>query len=290
MKRPRRPDLHLSGPFFSTSGTSGAPSSAYRSMGQTDGVPWDTNIPGLDDFLGTISTLQVPALGTFTPWGKFVPAPTPLGYQIMPLSAPPDTNILCFQFSEVAQLLASLGFAQPAFLAILTTQPLRPDDVAVALRGTPYGLFDAPIAVYAQADPSGIPTMMFFYWIRLRDPGDPEGGSESVSSAAGSVGGALLFAQQVPVETSTSRQAPVADVSAVASVQQPLAFTVPQGPPPGPPQENVEPPVQQPAPPPVTTPVSAAEAPSVGALLGVAALAGALGIGAVRAFGGKRRR
>jgi hypothetical protein len=220
----RRPDIHHVGSFFSTD-AGGAPNSSYGSLGTTDGVPWSTNIPGLQDFLGTISSMQVPTLGVFTPWGKLVQAPTLLGWGVAPLSAPPDTNILAFEFAQVAQLLNTLGFGQPAFLAYLSDDPIPPDAVSASLLDTPYELYDSGIAVYSQADTTGIPKMQFLYWISLRGAGDTSGGASHVGQAAASVGAKLCFAQQVDI-TSTSTRAPPeqADVSAVAQMQYPTAF------------------------------------------------------------------
>ncbi|HET6494211.1 MAG TPA: hypothetical protein VFH61_02465 [Thermoleophilia bacterium] len=233
----RLKDLHHVGPFFSTD-AGGAPNSAYAGMGETDGVPASTNIPGLQDFLGTISTMQVPQLGVFTPWGKLVQAPTLVGYDVVPLSAAPDTNILAFEFSQVAQLLASLGFGQPGFLAYISTQPLSAESVAASLAGTPYKLFDQGIVVYSQGDPGGIPAMSFLYWIQLRDPGDTSGGSGGVGVAAQSLGATLVFAQQVPIEQTTSRAPPTADVTTVAQVQFPSYFGGASPPPPNGPLVN----------------------------------------------------
>ncbi len=219
----RRTDIHNVGSFFSTD-AGGAPNSAYGALGQTDGVPWSSNIPGLEDFLGTISSLQVPELGVFTPWAKLVQAPTQLGWGVVPLSGPPDTNILAFEFAQVAQLLNSLGFGQPGFLAYLSEQPLAPSSVQNSLLNTPYELFEDGIAVFSQADTIGIPRMQFLYWIKLRDPGDSSGGPSAVGVAASSLGAKLVFAQQVNAATTTTRAAPTADVAAVAELQYPALF------------------------------------------------------------------
>lgn len=219
----RRTDIHNVGSFFSTD-AGGAPNSAYGALGQTDGVPWESNIPGLEDFLGTISSLQVPELGVFTPWAKLVQAPTQLGWGVVPLSAPPDTNILAFEFAQVAQMLNSLGFGQPGFLAYLSEQPLAPLSVQNSLLNTPYELFEDGLAVFSQADTTGIPRMQFLYWIRLRDPGDTSGGPSAVGVAAASLGAKLVFAQQVNAATTTTRSPPTADVTAVAEMQYPALF------------------------------------------------------------------
>lgn len=219
----RLKDLHHVGPFFSTD-AGGAPNSAYGGMGETDGVPASTNIPGLQDFLGTISTMQVPLFGMFTPWGKLVQAPTVIGYDVVPLSGAPDTNIITFEFSVVAQLLSSLGFGQPGFLAIVSSMPLSPQQVSAALSGTPYKLYDDGLGVYSQSDQGGVPAMWFLYWIVLRDPGDTEGGSGGVGEAAQGLGATLTFAQQVPIEQTTARPAPQVSPTLASQTQFPSYF------------------------------------------------------------------
>lgn len=284
----RLKDLHHVGPFFSTD-AGGAPNSAYAGIGATEGVPESTNIPGFQDFLGTISTMQVPTYGMFTPWGKLVQAPTVLGYDVQPLSSAPETNIIAFEFSVVAQLLSSLGFGQPNFLTIISSLPLSPEQVSAALAGTPYRLFDDGLAVYDQNDPSGIPAMYFMYWIVLRDPGDPQGGAGGVGAAAQGLGAALCFGQQVPVEQTTSRAPPQVSPSLVATSQFPSYFGGAAAPPPpngamtnGGTQQPPPNGAQQPA-----TEQAAVTGPSYVGLYAVGLLAAVVGYAV---SGGKKRR
>lgn len=222
----RRPNMHTVGSFFSTD-AGGRPGAGLRGMGTTEGVP-PINIPGYEDFIGQISALQV-GYSILTPWGVLVPGPSAMGYQVRPLSAPPDTNILAFDMSAVAQLLSSLGYGQPGFLALVSTTPVSPSAVDAALMGTPYKAFGEGLSVYSQADQGGIPSMMFLYWAVLRDPGDTSGGSGGMGVAAQSIGASLVFAQQVPVEQTTQRPVPTMNVTSVAELQFPMEMMPPAG-------------------------------------------------------------
>ncbi len=283
--RRRRPVLASPnfGPFFSTD-AGGRPNHATQGLGQSEGVP-AINIPGLEDFVQTAAGMQIPTVGVFTPWGKLTPAPTPFGYRVVPLSTEPDTNLLVFEMGEVADLLASLGFGRPGFLALLSEQPIRPDEVARALEGTSYTRFDPGLAVYSQSDKTGVPKMLFVYWASLRDPGDPAGGSNSMSVAAQSLGAELVFAQQVPRDATDQRAPPGLTARMAAEQQFPTIF--PPGPVPG----------MEAGPPPPPPPDEAAVPEEAGAVRAdlvpplVAGIgAGILGLLIGRSLGGGRRR
>lgn len=251
------------GPFFSTD-AGGRPSSATHGIGQTDGVP-AVNIPGLEDFMSTAQGMAIPTI--FTPWGKLQQSTTPFGWSVAPLAGPADTNIVAFEMAEVADLLDSLGFVQPAFLAFLSSQPLSPPQVSAALAGTPYARSGDGIAVYAQADGAEVPKEYFLYWAGLRDPGDQTGGAGSVAVAAQSVGATLVFAQQVPRESTDQRPPPTASAYDAAVAQYPQVF---------PPKQYSG---AQPPPPPAAPPGSAPSASAsfvAPALIGVAS--GVLGV------------
>lgn len=236
------------GPFFSTD-AGGRPASAMQgAMGQTDGVP-AVNVPGMEDFVQTAQGMQIPTFGIFTPWGKLVQAPTKFGWQVAPLGGPADTNLIVFEMSEVAALLSSLGFGQPAFLAVLSDQPIRPEQISAAFSGTPYGRYGDGITLYSQNDQTGVPKVYFLYWLGLRDPGDPDGGASSSGAAAQALGAALVFAQQVAREATDSRGPAGASAYDAAQLQYPTVFPpkaamAPSQTPP-PPQEPEAPPTAQ---------------------------------------------
>lgn len=275
------------GSYFSTD--AGGFAGPGGSLGQTPGVP-PVNIPGFQDFFGTAQGLQIPSLGLFTPWGRQVPTASQFGYTFEPLGAPVETNLVIFGMAEVEQLLRSLGFGAPGFVAIFSETPLQPESVRRNLEGTQYAFFGEGLALYNQADLTPMPKAYFLYWANLRDPGDPSGGSASVSQAAASLGAELVFAQQVPVEP-TKMRTPPGDVTTAVETQFPSIFRPPE-PAPAPPGPMPEPggPEEPPGPPPGPVPEPTPGAASMFAPVLVGVGAAALGFFVARGTGGTPRR
>lgn len=277
------------GPFFSTD-AGGRPSSHMRGVGQSDGVPSGVNMPGMEDFLQTIQGAGIQVAGVFTPWGKLVQAPTEFGWGVAPLAAKPDTNTVAVEFTEVAGLLESLGFSEPAFLALMAQEPIPPEAVSRELEGSPYELFGDGLVVYSQSDTAGVPKMLFLYWIGLREPGDEGGGSLSVASAAEAVGATLMFAQQLPAETTTERDPPEAAANEAAVEQFPTRFPkkewsgAPEPAPSSPPEET------EPEPEPEVAEAGVGGGASMTGPILVGLGASVLGIALGRSLGGRRRR
>lgn len=282
MRRRRvQPMMHSPnfGPFFSTD-AGGRPNAAMQGLGQTEGVP-AINISGVEDFVQTAQGMQIPTMGVFTPWGQLVPASSEFGWQVVPLSAPADTNLVAFEMGEVADLLESLGFGQPAFLALLSERPLRPQQVSRALEGTPYTRYGDGLAVYSQGDAGGMPKMLFIYWAGLRDPGDEEGGSGSLSVAAQSLDATLTFAQQVPRDSTDQRDPPTATAHDASVQQYPDVFPAKEWTGPEPPEPPPEPPPED---------VEEASATNLWPPILIGLASGALGIVIGRNVGKRRRR
>lgn len=139
---------------------------------------------------------NAPKLGVYTPWatqkGELAWAETN------------GQNVALFELGPVLGMLSSLGMASPGYVAVFTTSPLTMGMAQAVYAGTPYKL-DSIEAVYAQVS-GGSEKLAFLYWGVLRDASDGAGGPGSVATAAGSVGGKLVFAQQI--EGGTLRAAP----------------------------------------------------------------------------------
>jgi hypothetical protein len=235
-----------------------------RPMGQTTGFP---AIPGMPDiwtmFPGVDLTwiLQTaPKIGIYTPWAWQKSDSTWQEVQS-------DMNIALFEAGPVLAAMQAAGMGQPGFVAIFTKKPVALSLMDAAYAGTPYKLF-AGIAVYRQDDQSSIPQMAFLYWGQMRDVGDPAGGGSSVELSAASVGGTLVFAQDVSSQVTTSRQAPMPGsfesafetkfgqditVEGAAKLPVPPAPTPTPGPGPAPPPGQPPPPPVPPPPPPPPT-------------------------------------
>lgn len=147
---------------------------------------------------------NAPKIGVYTPWAV---QQGDLSWEEV---VTPSTNVALFELGPVLSYSASLGFGAPGYVAILTQAPLTLSMAAAAYAGTPYKLSSA-MAVYAQdvAGPSYGWKLAFLYWGSQRDPGDQAGGSGAVETAAGSVGGKLVFAQDVPAQQTTVKAAPL---------------------------------------------------------------------------------
>lgn len=130
---------------------------------------------------------NAPKLGVYTPWA------TQKGELVWEETQ--GQNVALFELGPVLGMLSSLGMASPGYVAVFTTSPLSMGMAQALYTGTPYKL-DSIEAVYAQVS-GGNEKLAFLYWGVLRDASDGAGGPGSVATAAGSVGGKLVFAQQI---------------------------------------------------------------------------------------------
>ena len=139
---------------------------------------------------------NAPKVGVFTPWAE---QKSDMVWE----EITPDTNVALFELGPVLGLLGSLGMGHPGYVAILTTTPLTSGMAKAVYAGTPYKL-DSVQAVYAQIS-GGAEKMAFLYWGTQRDPSDGAGGPGDLATAAASVAGRLVFAQQLAIGSSSVR-------------------------------------------------------------------------------------
>ena len=246
---------------------------------------------GIEDMLGLVE------LGIYTPWARRD------GDLAWTEIHKPDTNVAVFSIDD-AQLNRATNelFGQPLpFVAVLTPlmHPMLIAKNASLL--TRYEFFETQ-AVYNQTDSNEPPQIQFLHWYRVRDLGASGGGTMPMSTVAVALGGRLVFGQQVPVESTTSREAPFMPFESALDAQfggspVPSLPEIPPLPPfpgggnpmPVPPPQSPAPPAQPapaPAPPsapipkPGTTAPQAAQVDAMGLLLvGAAAAAGVVLIG-----------
>jgi len=219
--------------------------------------------------------------GLYTPW-----AARSSGIEWELVAQPPDTNVTLFTLTQ-AQLDAAtqLAFGQALpFVVVFSKSVMAPSELELAFKGTPYAYYETQ-AVYSQGDSSPIPVIYFMHWGQLRNPGDTDGGSNSVDKAALQANGTLGYAFQVDYKASAVRQPPAMAFGAAFAQQFGGPVEVPPEPPP--PPGPLPPPPGPPAPPPPTGPPEA-KASLVGpALVGLGAAAATFF--AVRAMRKKRK-
>jgi len=235
------------GPYFSAD-AGGVPNRLMGGpVGQAPATP-PLNLPGIEEAFGMLSSINFLPIGTFTPWAEQVGDAS-----FVALSTPPATNVVLYDLSAVANILESLGYGEPGYVAFLTYEPLTLGFAESAFTGTHYRYWGAE-AVFSQSDQAGIPKVYFLYWGSLRDPGDPSGGSGSIIDAAQSVGGQLVFGMQLGREQSGTRWPGVPFDAAFATQFPLLSPAAPPSalPPPAPPPAPPPPPPEEvaPAPPP----------------------------------------
>lgn len=194
---------------------------------------------GVEEALGLVE------IGIYTPW-----AGRQGDIEWKEITSP-DTNVAVFQLSDkqLGQAKEVL-FGQPLpFVAVLSSLMAPMLAVETAANASPYEFFETQ-AVYRQSDPGEPPRIQFMHWFRVRDLGASGGGSAPMTSVAATLGGELVYAQQVPVEGSTSRLPPSMSFDDALSAQ--LGLDVPPAAPefptlPGLPQPTPEVPTHKPA-------------------------------------------
>lgn len=224
---------------------------------------------------------NAPKLGVFTPWAE------QKSDMVWEEIQSPDTNVALFELGPVLGLLSSLGMAQPGFVAVLTQKPLSLTQAKAMYAGTPYKL-DSVQAVYPQVS-GGAEKLAFLYWGVQREASDGAGGPGSVATAASSVGGKLVFAQQVEVGSSSVRP-PAApgtfEPSYETAFKQDIQVIVPGSAGPLPPPPSPIPPGPAPGPAPPPPPPAPPPAPEKASIVGpllVGAGAALLGYALIRA-------
>lgn len=147
--------------------------------------------------------LGLSPLGVYTPWA------TRGGDISWDEIRNPDTNIAVFGLTDaLIQQAAAVTYGQPLpFVAIITKSPMTQTAVDAMWAGTAYKAYETQ-AVYRQDDAKDPPTIAFLHWGERIDMADLARQTLSLGPKAAAVGGALVFAAQVPVQTTSMRAAP----------------------------------------------------------------------------------
>lgn len=178
-------------------------------------VPPGTQVPSLpamEILASAAEQLQLTGAGVYTPWA------TQVGPDRWEVIERPDTNIATFALSEsVLEAIKRLAFGQPVpFVAMLGDAILSPQQAEALFAGTAYQFHESQ-AIYSQADEQIVPSIRFIHWGELRDR--YEGPKGSVENSAQANGLRLVFAQQVPIETTSHRTAPAMPFSDALAAQ-----------------------------------------------------------------------
>lgn len=105
-----------------------------------------------------------------------------------------------FQLVAVANTTSS----EVQTLAVISPTLTLPSAVRSVFEGTPFAYVKTE-AVYAEIDPGSPPTILFLYWLTLRDQTDPKVGPTSLNFAASQVAGVLSYI--LPVARSSASRA-----------------------------------------------------------------------------------
>lgn len=167
------------------------------------GAPPGTSMPSsvAELLRGLAEQLVLPSVGISTPWATRT---SDLDWQEI---RNPDTNVQTYILQDVDLARAQQAmFGQPVpFVVIKTLDPVPQAALEAAAQGSAYEFYETQ-AVYRQDDKNPIPRIEFFNWMR-RVPLDEEGG-KPMGQVASELNGDLQFGLQVPVESTTSREAP----------------------------------------------------------------------------------
>lgn len=199
-------------------------SKPLRSLGSTVpfegiGAPFGVSLSNqLAELLRDITgQLALPEMGVLTPWA------TRKGDLQWTEISKPDTNIATFRIDDAAikeaQNTVLFGQRLP-FLTVLTGQLQTTTELKSILDGSMYELFETQ-AVYRQDDQDAIPNILFLHWLRVLPEDQIPRSSKSMNQVAGEMLGQLLYSQQVPVESSTTRAAPAITFAQAFGVQEP---------------------------------------------------------------------
>jgi len=195
------------------------PSPPGTSLGQMDAMSL---------FSEVVSALGLRPVGIVTPWATRI---SDMEWDNIPR---PDTNVMLWELSDGAVNAATeVTFGSPLpFVAIVTRSPMTTEATRQMWQGTAYSPYETQ-AVYRQDDAKAVPTILFVHWGERIDISNLPKDVLALEPRAKAVGGSLAFAAQIPVEGSTSRQAPAMPFSQALNLQ--MAASAPPAPPaPGP--------------------------------------------------------
>jgi hypothetical protein len=183
------------------------------------GVPFGVSLSNqlaemLRDMTGELGLAE---MGVVTPW-----ATRQSDIQWTEISKP-DTNIATFQIDDqkikLAQDTVLFGQRLP-FLTVLTGRIQTTTELQDILDGSMYELFETQ-AVYRQDDPDPVPNILFLHWLRVLPEDQIPLRVKPMGDVAKEMSGQLLFSQQVSVESSTLRGAPVMTFAQAFGSQEP---------------------------------------------------------------------
>ena len=136
----------------------------------------------------------------------------------------PDTNIATFEITDkdIQLIQETVLFGQRLpFVGVLSGQYLSESELDKVLTDSPYEWYET-IAVYRQDDSNPVPPILFFYWLKSRTEDElVRGTKKTAEQAANGMFGRLVYAQQVPVASSTLRQPPAISFAEAFGIQEP---------------------------------------------------------------------
>lgn len=148
-------------------------------------------------------SLGLPAVGVFTPWAG---REGDIAWREV---ESPDTNVALFELTDakINETTAVLFGTPLPFVVVVSEVLFSIAELQRIAEDSPYDLFETQ-AVYRQEDPNPVPKIYYLHWLRVKDVADMPRDAKSMDSVAADMRGALMFGQQVPVESSTVREAP----------------------------------------------------------------------------------
>jgi hypothetical protein len=190
-------------------------------------------MPAQSIFSELTTSLDLQVLGTYTPWASRTSDTT------WEEITNPDTNIVLWGLNDdqiAAAMQLSYGSPLP-FVAIITKGPMTQASIDAMWKGTAYKAYETQ-AVYRQDDAKPVPTIAFLHWGERIDMSQLPKHTLTIAPRAAAVGGALVFAAQIPSQGSTTRSTPATSsfqdaLTAQMTIATPV--TVPTGPPAAPP-------------------------------------------------------
>lgn len=180
------------------------------------GTPWDefsmlpvppgTSLGQMDAmslFSEVVAALNLRPIGIVTPWAT---RSGDMSWEDIPRA---DTNISLWELSDAGvNAVPEITFGSPLpFVGIVTSQPMTTEQVRKMWEGTAYNPYETQ-AVYRQDDAKPIPTLLFLHWGERIDMAKLPKDVLALEPRARAAGGTLVFAAQVPVESSTERAPP----------------------------------------------------------------------------------
>src|SRR5260221_9345263 len=165
--------------------------------------------------------LHLTPLGIFTPWASRT---GDLDWEEIPH---PDTNVMAWALTD-DQIAAAqqVTFGAPIpFVAVLSKRAMTATAVASMWEGTAYSPYETQ-AVYRQDDREPVPTIYYLHWGERIDMAALPKRVLAIGPRAADMGGALVFAAQIPSQGSTTRPAPSVSYASASSAAM-LAASAP---------------------------------------------------------------